>query len=304
MKILATIRKPHAAVIIAFFCCFAHFAIAQTTVCFNLEQEAEEALNSGNINLTSSDLELGADTELGTPGLQVIGLRYDGFGLPENATITNADIQFTADEVSNTTADLTINGESTGNALPYFPSNFNISNRSLTTAAVDWLPAPWTFPGAADDAQKTPDISNIINEIIAHPDFSNGNSISFIISGTGTRTAQNSPIDLCVTYFVCGEEGTACDDGMICTLNDTWDDNCNCAGTPDPADSDNDGVCDAADDCPNFDDTLIGTPCDDGDPETLNDIWQSNCTCQGGGEVVINEFSAANLDTNTDNYAC
>ncbi len=302
-RLLLTVRKlliNKTPLIIAILCCFAHFAIAQTTTCFSISGEAEEAVNNGNVNLSSSDLELGADTEFGTPGLQITGLRYAGFSLPMNATITNADIQFVADETSSATCDLTIAGESTGDALPYSTTNSNISNRSQTTAFINWQVQPWAT-SASGNAQKTPDISNIINEIIAHTDYNNDNAISFIISGTGTRTAENSPINLCVTYFVCGDEATACDDGMICTLNDVWDDDCNCVGTPD-TDTDNDGVCDAEDNCPGWDNALIGTPCDDGDPETLNDAWQTDCTCQGGGEVIINEFSAANLDTNTDNY--
>ncbi len=46
-------------------------------------------------------------------------------------------------------------------------------------------------------------------------------------------------------------------------------------------DTDGDGVCDIADQCPGFDDALIGTPCDDGDPCTENDRIRTNCNCAG-----------------------
>ena len=63
--------------------------------------------------------------------------------------------------------------------------------------------------------------------------------------------------------------GTACDDGDDCTANDVIDSNCNCTGTL--ADADNDGVCDADDICPGFDDNLDddndGTP-DGCDPDS------------------------------------
>ena len=39
------------------------------------------------------------------------------------------------------------------------------------------------------------------------------------------------------------------------------------------SDVDGDGVCDDNDVCAGFDDTLIGTPCDDGDPCTINDVY-------------------------------
>lgn len=46
-------------------------------------------------------------------------------------------------------------------------------------------------------------------------------------------------------------------------------------------DSDGDGVCDEDDVCPGFDDNLIGTSCDDGDPCTINDVYTSDCNCAG-----------------------
>lgn len=56
--------------------------------------------------------------------------------------------------------------------------------------------------------------------------------------------------------------GAACNDNDACTINDTYDVNCNCSGTY--ADSDGDGVCDAEDVCPGGDDNIDsdgdGTP--------------------------------------------
>ena len=51
------------------------------------------------------------------------------------------------------------------------------------------------------------------------------------------------------------------------------------------SDDDNDGVCNVSDQCPGFDDSLLGTSCDDGNDETANDIYInqgfSGCRCQG-----------------------
>ncbi|MEZ4993501.1 MAG: NPCBM/NEW2 domain-containing protein [Saprospiraceae bacterium] len=57
--------------------------------------------------------------------------------------------------------------------------------------------------------------------------------------------------DDCITM-----QGMSCDDGDPCTVNDVYDDSCNCVGTLDETDSDGDGVCDTADQCPGFDDTV------------------------------------------------
>ncbi len=55
--------------------------------------------------------------------------------------------------------------------------------------------------------------------------------------------------------------------------------NCNCpAGS---SDLDDDGICDTIDNCPGFDDTIIGTSCNDQNPCTFDDIWTTNCECKG-----------------------
>ncbi|MEM9544822.1 MAG: GEVED domain-containing protein [Bacteroidota bacterium] len=92
-------------------------------------------------------------------------------------------------------------------------------------------------------------------------------------------------------------EGTACDDGDVCTTGDVYDANCNCVGTF--QDADGDGVCDANDICPGGDDNqdedgdgtpdacdscnnnLEGTACDDGDACTTGDVYDDNCNCAG-----------------------
>lgn len=50
------------------------------------------------------------------------------------------------------------------------------------------------------------------------------------------------------------EEGTPCDDGDPCTINDQYDGNCNCAGVS--IDDDNDGVPNGCDECPGHPDDV------------------------------------------------
>lgn len=51
-----------------------------------------------------------------------------------------------------------------------------------------------------------------------------------------------------------GLPGEPCDDGVICTMNDVYDADCNCQGVV--IDTDGDGVCNPLDVCPVFDDNL------------------------------------------------
>ncbi|MCO6477748.1 MAG: right-handed parallel beta-helix repeat-containing protein [Phaeodactylibacter sp.] len=82
--------------------------------------------------------------------------------------------------------------------------------------------------------------------------------------------------------------GDPCDDGDPTTINDAIDDNCNCTGAPTPCtgigDADGDGVCSNAD-CDDNDPGIAhqpGDPCDDGDPNTVGETIQADCSCGGG----------------------
>lgn len=68
-------------------------------------------------------------------------------------------------------------------------------------------------------------------------------------------------------------------------------------------DSDGDGVCDEDDICPGFDDNLIGTSCDDGDPCTFDDVYTEACLCEGTPdpnceEIECNEVITTLFPTN------
>ena len=70
-----------------------------------------------------------------------------------------------------------------------------------------------------------------------------------------------------------------------------------CAPGAGCSDADGDGVCDEDDVCPDFDDNLIGTSCDDGDACTNNDVYTVNCLCEG--TVIPN----CDCPTSTSNFS-
>ncbi|MEL6142988.1 MAG: putative collagen-binding domain-containing protein, partial [Bacteroidota bacterium] len=134
----------------------------------------------------------------------------------------------------------------------------------------------------------------------------NGNlGAASTISGNNLVAPDNNDWTALITLENCSP-GAACNDGDDCTANDTFDDNCNCAGNI--VDSDNDGICDADDQCPGEDDTLdadndgipdacdacdgtlVGTSCDDGDPETSNDVFLADCSCLGQPPAGTGEY--------------
>ncbi len=72
--------------------------------------------------------------------------------------------------------------------------------------------------------------------------------------------------------------------------------------TPLLIDTDGDGKPDECDICPLLENQLIGTPCDDGDTLTVNDIYTIDCICEGSPTCVdinLKVFLQGPYDTNT-----
>ena len=122
--------------------------------------DAEES-EFGVMSLESSDLELVyEDTK------QVVGLRFTNIKLPRNIKISKAYLQFTVDEITSGSCNLNISGELTDNAKSFKSSNYNISSRTVTVNIVNWQPQPWNIKNESGEAQKSSDISQVIQEII------------------------------------------------------------------------------------------------------------------------------------------
>ncbi len=65
-------------------------------------------------------------------------------------------------------------------------------------------------------------------------------------------------------------------------------------------DADNDGVCDGYDACPELDNALLGTACDDGDPFTTGEVVSENCECEGGVSNLVHCAAAGSAGTGGD----
>lgn len=154
----------------------------------NGNDDVEEGEN-GTVYTNSTDIELVYDS-YNSQNNQTVGLRFNGVTIPQGATITNAYIQFTADETSTGTASLNIHGHDADNSVAFSTSNGDVSSRTNTTANVAWSPPTWSSTGQSGAGQQTPDIKAIIAEIVSRAGWTSGNALSIIITGTGTRTAE------------------------------------------------------------------------------------------------------------------
>jgi len=144
--------------------------------------DAEE-YSSGYMDLFNWDIDLGYNN-------YICGFRFQNVNIPPGAEVTNAYIQFTADEVKTNPTWLNIYGERNANAKTFFIDSRNISSRSKTNNRVDWTVNPWSPVGASGSDQQTPNLKNILNEIIVLPGYEFGSPFAFIIEGSGYRATE------------------------------------------------------------------------------------------------------------------
>src|SRR5919109_321206 len=149
-----------------------------------------EQLASGKMSMSSSDLELVDDGGSSRGIGKRVGTRFTAIDIPQGATITAAYIQFQVDEVGSAATSLVIRGEDADDAAVFANVTNNVSSRATTDAAAAWNPAAWTTDGEAGLAQRTSDLSAIVQEIVARPGWLAGNDVAFVITGSGTRTAE------------------------------------------------------------------------------------------------------------------
>ena len=149
--------------------------------------DVEQRVASGAMSFTSGDLNLAND---GTK-VQTVGIRFTGIDIPQGAIITSAYLQFQVDETGSGATSLLVRGEDADDAAAFANVAFNVSSRTKTDAAASWSPAAWTTVGEAGLAQRTPDLTAIVQEIVSRGGWSALNDMAFIITGTGTRTAES-----------------------------------------------------------------------------------------------------------------
>jgi hypothetical protein len=134
------------------------------------------------------------------------------------------------------------------------PVNLSVSNITATSATLSWAPQP-----NADlyRIRYLPDGGSLMVLTSA----SNSITLTGLTSGTNhqwqVRTECSNGNSTYITGTPFATQSGACPD------------------------SDNDGICDADDQCPGFDDNLIGTACNDGDDCTENDTYGNDCNCAG-----------------------
>ncbi len=146
-------------------------------------------------NPNSNDLELGEeyDTEIEEDINKIVGLRFTDIQVPKNAVITSAYIQFKAsndiDSVNSDPANLRIRVYKHNNR-GFFGTWQNAIKNGSWFGGVNWNPPAWATPNESADAQKTSDITNLVQYMVNRGGWRKGHRMAFQISGNGKRVAQ------------------------------------------------------------------------------------------------------------------
>lgn len=155
----------------------------------NGNDDVEEMEKKGAIIFDSPDLELIYDKndkkaddydKENKQKKQIVGLRFNGIGIPQGASISRAYIEFTADEADSKSTSLLITGHAVDNASSFESSEYNVSSRSRTSASINWSPEAWATVGSKE---HTPELRSIVQEIVNRPGWTASNSMAFIIEG-------------------------------------------------------------------------------------------------------------------------
>jgi hypothetical protein len=149
---------------------------------------------------TSSDLEFGHEGTMSDAAAQTIGCRWVAIPVPHGATITEAWVQFSADDINDPyhipPVSVIIEGQLEPSPATFSGTANDISSRPKTAAKVVWNIPQWTTVHAQGPDERTPDISSIIQEIVNQPGWA-GNAIVLTFRDNpanpsqGTREAES-----------------------------------------------------------------------------------------------------------------
>ncbi len=152
---------------------------------------ANDATQSGTaVTLNGNSLRLA--------GITATGVRFTGLNIPQGATITNAYIQFTSDNSTSSNSGsptVMIQGENVNNAAQFTTGSNNISNRSNTTASVNWAIPSWGTANQSGANQRTPALTSVVQEIVNRSGWASGNAMVFKITGGGSDRRDAESFD-------------------------------------------------------------------------------------------------------------
>ncbi len=178
------------------------FAVAETSFQVASATDDTEEWENGYVKDDSGTLQLTYDTA--STGHQTVGFRFSSVEVPQGAVVLDAWIQFTARKKNSEATALTIRAIASSDAPAFTRVRNSVSTAPLTSASVAWSPPTWNVTFERGPLQESPNLSEVVSEIVSRPDWESGNAMSFIITGTGVRvvSAYEDGADRAATLYV------------------------------------------------------------------------------------------------------
>jgi len=148
------------------------------------EDDAEETISGGNVNLTGSQLDMRST--------QINGLRFRNIPLPQGANILEANLTFTVKSTDSGASTLTFFNEAIDDAPAFVVNNYDVSARAKG-ASVSWDPNDWDV---VDEQHVTLDLTALVQDVVDRIGWTAGNSLAIIqehTSGIQRRAYTYSP---------------------------------------------------------------------------------------------------------------
>ncbi|MEZ5001781.1 MAG: hypothetical protein R2730_01985 [Chitinophagales bacterium] len=165
------------------------------------EDDAVENLGNGQTSIGNVDLSLVSSDH----NEQLIGVRFTNLNIPQGAVVSSARLVYNVDQLKDGWNELEIYAENTDHASPFEQTIGNITNRTKTQATIKLdNKAKWTN---INGSITSPNIAEVIQEIVNRPGWMEMNSIALVVKGSGGNTAiaydgnPNLPPMLIVNYM-------------------------------------------------------------------------------------------------------
>ena len=148
-----------------------------STLINDAKDDAEET--KALVNLYSGQLKLEQDN--------LVGLRFGNILIPPDALITKAYLTFTTQDNHSTDATFTITANLVTNSPSFTTAQKNLSSRPKTTNQMSWTVPAWV----ENKKNASPNLHQIVQEVIEQPSWQSGQAMSFMISSSGLRIAKS-----------------------------------------------------------------------------------------------------------------
>ena len=143
--------------------------------------DATETLN-GEVNLDGDWM------QLGNFGRTLSALRFAELGIPPEAIIFSATIEFHSGLGSSSPTQLAIHLEDVPNPSSFAGEPFALSSRKFGAESVQWNPRTWAYD-LRGFSQRSPNFASLLQRHIARHDWTPGNALAISLAGTGIRDA-------------------------------------------------------------------------------------------------------------------